>query len=119
MSKVSVSRRASLPHDGHLVNFQEGWFSKGLPAFSKSTFSGNKTGKSSSGTGTMPQSSQCIIGIGHPQYLCLETPQSLRRYVVFLLPAPLASKAAITAFFASSISRPSRKPELIMQPGPV
>ena len=34
------------------------------------------TGKSFSGTGTSPHLSQYIIGIGAPQYLCLETSQS-------------------------------------------
>ena len=38
--------------------------------------SGSVIGKCSSGTGTSPQLLQNIIGIGHPQYLCRETPQS-------------------------------------------
>ena len=44
---------------------------------SKLISSGKVIGKCSSGTGTSPHLLQNIIGIGQPQYLCLETPQSL------------------------------------------
>ena len=44
-------------------------FSKGdSPVGIKSTSVGNKTGKSFSGTGTIPHLSQCTTGIGSPQY---------------------------------------------------
>ena len=39
--------------------------------------SGSSTGRLASETGTGPQFEQCIIGIGVPQYLCLEINQSL------------------------------------------
>ena len=48
-----------------------------FPSGANSTLYGNSTGRSFSGTGTIPQSSQYTTGIGAPQYLCLETNQSL------------------------------------------
>ena len=51
---VSVSRRAGPSHLGHLTFFQVGWRSSGLPGLSKVTSSGSVTGKSFSGTGTVP-----------------------------------------------------------------
>jgi hypothetical protein len=39
----------------------------GLPAPVTVTFSGSTTGNWSSGTGTSPQDSQWMIGIGQPQ----------------------------------------------------
>jgi len=67
VSKVSVSRRAALPQAGHATCFQLGCRSSGLPGVSKVTSSGSTTGRSASGTGTMPQASQWMIGIGQPQ----------------------------------------------------
>ncbi len=64
---VSVSRRAAPPHFGQATFFQVGWRSSGLPGRSKLTSSGNFTGRSFFGTGTMPQASQWITGIGQPQ----------------------------------------------------
>jgi hypothetical protein len=66
-SMVSVSRVAGSPHCGQATCFQVGWRSSGLPGRSKSTSSGSVTGRSLSGTGTMPQRSQWITGIGQPQ----------------------------------------------------
>src|SRR3979409_519017 len=66
VSMVSVSRRAALPHCGQCTVFQVGWRSSGLPGLSKVTSSGSLTGKSCSGTGTTPQASQWMIGIGQP-----------------------------------------------------
>ena len=67
VSKVSVSRRAFAPHRGQSTCFQVGWWSSGLPGFEKSTSSGSRTGSCSTGTGTTPQASQWIAGIGQPQ----------------------------------------------------
>ena len=67
VSKVSVSRAASVPQDGQATCFQVGWRSSGLPGWSNVTSSGRVTGRSASGTGTMPQDGQWITGIGQPQ----------------------------------------------------
>src|ERR1700733_5746087 len=67
VSSVSVSRVAAPPQVGQLTCFQVGWRSSGLPGRSNVTSRGNSTGKSCSGTGTMPQSEQWISGIGQPQ----------------------------------------------------
>ena len=67
VSSVSVSRRASLPHCGQSTCFHVGWRSSGLPGTSKVTSSGRITGNCFFGTGTTPQISQWMIGIGVPQ----------------------------------------------------
>ena len=64
---VSVSRVAGPPHCGQVTCFQVGWRSSGLPLPSKVTSSGSFTGRSFSGTGTMPHISQWIMGMGQPQ----------------------------------------------------
>ena len=61
VSMVSVSRRALRPQDGQGTVYHSGFSANGL--FS----GGSSTGSSASGTGTMPQASQCTIGIGQPQ----------------------------------------------------
>jgi hypothetical protein len=66
VSSVSVSRRAA-PHCGQSTCFQVGWRSSGLPGVEKSTSSGSVTGKCFLGTGTTPQTSQWMKGIGVPQ----------------------------------------------------
>src|SRR5208283_2220652 len=63
VSMVSVSRRAGPEHCGHATFFQVGWRSSGLPGLSKVTSSGSVTGKSFSGTGTVPHLSQWMTGI--------------------------------------------------------
>ena len=60
---------AFLLHFGQLVNFHVGCVSNGFPFDSKFISRGKVMGKLSSGTGTSPQLSQKIIGIGQPQYL--------------------------------------------------
>ena len=82
MSSVSVSLTTSSPEES-LVNFHEGCFSSGLPFKLKSTSSGNKIGKSFLSTVIASPFSLYTIGIGQPQYLCLDTPQSLSRNVIF------------------------------------
>ena len=76
VSIVSVSRSACPPHFGQLVLSQLSAVSKGFPGALKDTSSGNLTGKRSFFSGTIPHLLQCITGIGQPQYLCREIPQS-------------------------------------------
>src|SRR5690554_1667893 len=67
VSSVSVSRVAAAPHLGQSTCFQVGWRTSGLPGVLKSTSSGRVTGSWSLGTGTTPQASQWMNGIGVPQ----------------------------------------------------
>ena len=77
---VSDSRSAAPPQRGHSTRRNsETVFSGDSPAPVSATPSGSSTGNSFSGTGTGPQPEQRIIGIGVPQYRCLEMPQSRRR----------------------------------------
>ena len=68
VSIVSVSRRAGLPHVGH-VDVQEvvALVRAGCRVPSGTQSSGSTTGRSFSGTGTAPHASQWMIGIGVPQ----------------------------------------------------
>ena len=59
--------RAAAPQAGHATCFHVGWWSSGLPGLEKSTSCGSSTGKCDAGTGTIPQASQWITGIGQPQ----------------------------------------------------
>ena len=77
VSMVSVSRFAGRPHFGHGTFTKESRSGKGdRPLAGNSMSVGSTTGRSSSGTGTMPHVSQKITGMGAPQYLCREIPQS-------------------------------------------
>ena len=68
VSIVSVSRTAGSSQLGQVVCFQVGWKVSGLsPVGFHSISSGSSTGNWSSGTGTMPQLSQCTMGMGEPQ----------------------------------------------------
>jgi hypothetical protein len=67
VSMVSVSRRPAAPHFGHGTWRHAACRSSGFPGMSKETSSGKVTGKSAIGTGTMPQASQWMTGIGQPQ----------------------------------------------------
>ena len=67
MSMVSVSRRAGLPHCGQSTFFQVGWRSSGLPGRSKVDVVRQLHRQVLAGTGTTPQASQWMIGIGQPQ----------------------------------------------------
>ena len=69
-----VSRLAGLPQHGHVVFTHSSIAASGdspVPVGSYDSTSGSNNGNWSSGTGTAPQSGQCMIGIGSPQYLCL------------------------------------------------
>ena len=117
MSIVSVSRRAALPQSGQSTFKNASEVSSGFP-WPKATSVGNSTGKSCSGTGTTPQSSQWIIGIGVPQYRCREISQGRIFQLMVSLPEPLISKALVTAFMASSPYNPSKpsRGELTIHP---
>ena len=81
MSIVSVSFLAAIPHFGHVVFIQFLLSPKALILLSEISISfGKETGNSDWFKGTDPHFLQLTMGIGHPQYLCLEINQSLRRY---------------------------------------
>ena len=81
MSIVSVSLVAKSPHFGHVVFIQRLLLPRELILLEVILISfGRMTGISFLFTGTEPQLLHLIIGIGHPQYLCLEINQSLKRY---------------------------------------
>ena len=63
IASASVSRTAAASQVGHLVCFQVGWRSRGLPGLSKVTSSGSVTGSWFFGPGTMPQAVQWMTGI--------------------------------------------------------
>ena len=67
VSIVSVSRRAGWPHFGQATFRKDSHLLSGLPLPSGIRSSGSTTGRSFSGTGTTPQTSQWMIGIGVPQ----------------------------------------------------
>lgn len=78
VSKVSVSLWASKLQLGHLVWIHFWFDSSGFPLALNTTSSGSKTGRFSSFSGTIPHFWHLTIGIGVPQYLCLEIPQSFK-----------------------------------------
>ena len=68
VSMVSVSRRAGLPQTGQVTPaWKPSCLCSGLPEPSGTQSCGSTTGRSFSGTGTAPCSSQWMIGIGVPQ----------------------------------------------------
>ena len=69
--------------------------SNGLPLELRSMLSGNLTGKSFSGISLIFPSSSYAIGIGHPQYLCRDTPQSLNLKFICFFPIFFSSKISI------------------------
>jgi len=78
VSIVSVSFLAAIPHFGHVVFIQLLLSPKALILFAEISISiGKETGNSDWFKGTDPHFLQLTMGIGHPQYLCLEISQSL------------------------------------------
>ena len=68
VSIVSVSRRAAPPHFGHFTFTNSGTLASGdSPSPENFAIGGSTTGKSLSGTGTIPHFSQYSTGIGVPQ----------------------------------------------------
>ena len=102
VSIVSVSLNAGSPHSGHLQLRQVSCLSSGFPGLSNFTSSGSFIGRFSFFSATSPQISQCTTGIGHPQYLCLLSPQSRNRYLVTLFPQPCFSAKRIVLSITSS-----------------
>ena len=102
VSIVSVSLNASPPHSGHLHIRQVSCLSSGLPGLSNLTSSGSFIGRFSFFSATSPQLSQWTTGIGHPQYLCLLSPQSRSRYFVTPFPQPCFSAKRIVSSIASA-----------------
>lgn len=93
VSNVSVSRRPGFPQEGQGTRSQSSAPARGFPrsrVYGRS--SGSTTGRSFSGTGTMPHASQWITGIGQPQYRCRLTPQSRSRYWIVPRPIPFPSR---------------------------
>src|SRR5450432_3825296 len=88
---VSVSRRAGPPHFGQVVFTNSGVDASGdSPSPVNFGLGGSTTGKSPSGTATIPSFAQYTTGIGVPQYLWREIPQSFNRNVVFRAPNPFS-----------------------------
>ena len=114
---MSVSLFASFPHLGQQVFIHSVFVVKGdFPLPVNLISIGRETGRSSSGTLTWPHFLQLIIGIGQPQYLCLDISQSLNLYVIFGF-AQLALEPNSSIFvFAISDSIPLNVSELIMIP---
>ena len=57
--------------------------------------------------------------MGQPQYLCLDTPQSLILKFIFFLPIPFFSKILIVSRTElSGATKPFKKSEFIIIPGP-
>ncbi len=121
VSIVSVSRRAGPAHFGQWVFTQSVAVASGEVApsvGSKSTTSGRVTGRSSSGTGTMPHSWQYTTGIGVPQKRCREISQSRSRNWISPRPISCSSRWAITARAPSSEGIPVNSPEPTITPVP-
>ena len=79
MSIVSVSFLAAIPHFGHVVFIQLLLSPKALILLAEISISfGKETGNSDWFKGTDPHFLQLTMGIGHPQYLCLDINQSLK-----------------------------------------
>ena len=75
MSIVSDSLIAWIPHLGQEV-FNQSLASCNIIFLFENVILGKSTGSSLYGTGWIPQFEQWIIGIGVPQYLCLDINQS-------------------------------------------
>ena len=95
MSKVSVSRLHFFPSIS--TSFHFSWLSSGLPLVLRSISSGSSTGKTSSGIFTTLLFSSYAIGMGHPQYRCLDIPQSFNLKLVFLFPKFFSSRILIAS----------------------
>lgn len=67
---------------------------------------GRVTGSSSAGTGTGPHELQCTMGIGVPQYRCLEISQSRSLGLVRWPPTPFSRAFCMMLLKASRLLRP-------------
>ena len=117
VSIVSVSLLASVPHFGQQVFIHSLLVVKGLLPLPVNLISiGSTTGRSLSGTLTWPHFLQLIIGIGQPQYRCLDISQSLNLYVIFGFAQFEFEPNSSIFVFAISDSIPLNLSELIMIP---
>ena len=117
MSKVSVSRIHFFPFISTFFHFS--WLSSGLPLVLRSISSGSLTGNCSSGIFTTLLFSSYAIGIGQPQYLCLDIPQSFNLKLVFFLPKFLSSKIFIVSLIYSlGTFKLFKNLEFMIMPGP-
>src|SRR3989344_7763206 len=108
---VLVSRLAGPLQFGHFTFTHFSIAAKGdspVPVGSYFFTFGSRTGRSFSGTGTVPQSEQWMIGIGSPQYLWRENTQSRSLYCVFFV----QFTDVVISHFAFSDSMPLKSPEL-------
>src|SRR6185503_11251025 len=114
---VLVSRLAGPWQFGHFTLTHESMPANGdspVPVGSYFLTFGKTTGKSSSGTATVPHFGQWIMGMGSPQYLCLENTQSRNLYLMEDLP-----NSSAICWRAVSESLPVYDPELINRPSPI
>ena len=82
--------------------------------------SGKLIGRFSFGILTILLSLSYAIGIGHPQYLCLETPQSFNLKLIFFIPNFFFSNISMVLIIESfGTFKPFRKSELKIIPDPV
>ena len=81
--------------------------------YSLSSYSFFSLGKSFLLTGNASSLSLYTIGIGHPQYLCLDTPQSLSRKVIFFSPNFFLDITSIAFSIALLTVKSFKKSELI------
>ena len=120
VSIVSVSRRAGSPQVGQGTFTQSSSWARGeAPLPLKARLRGSSTGNWSTGTGTTPQLSQWITGIGQPQYRWREMSQSRSRNWTRSLPQPSCSAKATMTCFACAEGMPSKRPECTSTPGSV
>ena len=118
VSSVSVSLTHFFP--SIVTDFHSFFLSNGLPLDLRSISSGNLTGSWSFGTVNTFPSGSYAIGIGQPQYLCLETPQSFNLKLIFFFPILFSSKISIVFIIDSSGTlRSFKKSEFIILPAPV
>ena len=97
---MSVSLVNSSP--SIFIFFHSSALSKGLPLEFKFIFSGSFTGSLFLGIGKTLPSLSYAIGIGHPQYLCLDTPQSFNLKFIFFLPNFFFSSMSMVLIIDSS-----------------
>ena len=118
VSRVSVSLLNIFP--SILILFHSSILSKGLPVSSNSLILGNLIGNISKGTLWGFSFSSYTIGIGQPQYLCLEIPQSFNLKLIFFSAILFFSKYSIVLIIESSgLFNPFKNDELKIYPGPV
>src|SRR5437879_3480928 len=117
VSIVSVSRRAGPPHFGQIVFTNSGVDASSEPPSPVNFTSwGRITGRSLSGTATIPSLAQYTTGIGVPQYRCREMPQSFSRKIVSPRPNTFCSANAVIFAIASSGESPLYGPEFTSLP---